>query len=95
MKITVEISPALLLEAKALAREQQTTLKSLLEEGIRLALDRRRRRVKPFQLRMPVAHLGRPLISDWASVREFIYEGRGGMAAVSARRSRNRSQRLP
>lgn len=97
MKTTVEISPALLLEAKALSREQQISFKSLLEEGLRLALERRRKKGKPYQFRMPAAHLGQPLISSWDSVRELIYEGRGGSAtsrpdsSLAAHSLRNRS----
>lgn len=41
MKTTVDISDALLSEAKRAAREDGTTLKSLIEEGLRAVLGRR------------------------------------------------------
>ncbi len=41
MKTTVDISDALLSEARRVAREDGTTLKALIEEGIRAVLGRR------------------------------------------------------
>jgi hypothetical protein len=41
MKTTVDISDGLLQEARRLAREEQTTLRSLIEEGLRAVLARR------------------------------------------------------
>ncbi len=40
MKTTIEIADNLLLRAKARAREQRTTLRSLIEESLAAALDR-------------------------------------------------------
>lgn len=41
MKTTVDIADALLREARALARREGTTLKALIEEGLRAVLARR------------------------------------------------------
>lgn len=51
MKTTVEIADGLLREAKAVARKRHTTLRELLEEGLRLELERRRQPRKPFRLK--------------------------------------------
>ena len=40
MKTTIDIADTLLAEAKALAAEEGTTVRSLVEEGLRLAIAR-------------------------------------------------------
>lgn len=80
MKTTVEIPDSLLSEAKAAAVRERTTLKALLEEGLRWVLAQRRRR-KPFRLRK-VGFRGRGLQpgireGDWEQIRDLIYQGRG------------------
>lgn len=50
MKTTIEIADALLAEAKQVALDEQTTIRALVEEGLRRVLDERRVRA-PFQLR--------------------------------------------
>lgn len=42
MKTTVEIADALLEEANRIAAEEETSLQSLLEEGLRSMIERRR-----------------------------------------------------
>jgi hypothetical protein len=81
MKTTVEISDALADEAKAVARREKTTLRALIETGLRQLLRERRRRVR-FQLR-DASFGGRGLRAefrdgDWQRIREAAYEGRGG-----------------
>jgi hypothetical protein len=81
MKTTVEISDALAAEAKALARREKTTLRALIEAGLRQLLRDRRRRGH-FQLR-EAGFGGRGLQpgfrdGDWQRIREAAYEGRGG-----------------
>jgi hypothetical protein len=55
MKITIELPDALLERSKAVARRENSTLKELIEEGLRLALRARTRKrpvpfvVQPFQ----------------------------------------------
>ena len=80
MKTTVEIADDLLREAKAVATKERSTVRALLEEGLRLVLGRRRRRGK-FKLRdASVAGKGiQPGVDegDWAAIRDLIYQGRG------------------
>lgn len=80
MKTTVEISKALLKLAKAVATREETTLRALIEEGLRLALARRQNGA-PFVLTdasVPGQGL-QPGITDgdWTAVRDAIYSGRG------------------
>jgi hypothetical protein len=77
MKTTVEIADALLAEARQAALEERTTIRALIEEGLRRVLDERRGRM-PFQLRdgsVPGRGL-RPEFRDtgWEKIREAIYE---------------------
>ncbi len=78
MKTTVEISDALLIEARTVAAREKTTLRALLDEGLRLALRQRRR--KRFALRR-VTFDGnglRPELRDasWDRIRELAYDTR-------------------
>jgi hypothetical protein len=50
MKTTVYIPEALLAEAKAIAAKEKTTLKALIDEGLRKVVKDRQTR-KPFKLR--------------------------------------------
>ncbi len=80
MKTTIQIADSLLAEAKGVAAQEKTTVRALVEEGLRRVLDKRRRR-KPFKLRdMSVKGKGlSPEFADgsWAKIRDAIYEGRG------------------
>ena len=80
MKTTVEIAEELLRQAKAVATKDRTTLRALLEEGLRWAIGKRRRRGR-FELRdASVAGKGtQPGVreGDWGGVRDMIYDGRG------------------
>lgn len=80
MKTTVEISDALLAEAKKVAARERTTIRTLIEQGLRQAIAQRKQRGR-FQLRK-ASYKGRGLSAaargGWANVRELAYEGRGG-----------------
>jgi hypothetical protein len=80
VKTTVEISDALFDEAKRVASRDSSTLRELIEEGLRRSLDERRKK-KAFRLRR-ASFRGKGLqpgvSSDWDHVREVAYEGRGG-----------------
>lgn len=77
MKTTVDIADALLIEAKGLAVEQKTTLRQIFEEGLRIAIARRRVPGK-FKLRdLAVGGNGlKPPWSeaDWGAIRRASYE---------------------
>lgn len=82
MKTTVEIPDAVLADAKSFASKEGTTLKALVEEGLRRVLDDRKRR-KKFRLR-DASFKGDglcPEVADWSweKIRDLIYEGRGGL----------------
>lgn len=80
VKTTVEISDALLDEAKRVASRESSTLRELIEEGLRRSIDDRKGR-KAFHLRR-ASYRGRglqPGVSpEWDHLRAIVYEGRGG-----------------
>jgi hypothetical protein len=80
MKTTVEISDDLLEESKRLAAAERTTLRALIEEGLRWALARRRKKER-FVLRdaaVPGRGVREGLAEgDWNAVRDLVYRGRG------------------
>lgn len=83
MKTTVHIPDSLLNEARKVARRERTTLKALIEEGLRKAVaERRGRKPEGFKLR-PASFKGRglqPHLSGaaWDQVLGISYEERGG-----------------
>jgi hypothetical protein len=81
MKTTVEISNALLEETRRAAAQDRTTVKALIEEGLRRVLVDRKRKSR-FHLRR-ATFKGRGLHpqlegASWDRIRDTIYEGRGG-----------------
>lgn len=81
MKTTIDIADALAELAKQVAAEEGTTLRSLVEEGLRRVLEERGGRHE-FQLRK-ASFKGkglRPEVKDgsWERIRDMAYEGRGG-----------------
>jgi hypothetical protein len=82
MKTTIEIADALMAEARRLMVHEQRTLRSLIEEGLRLLLKERRggnRKVYTFQ---PVVFRGEGLQpgidpGNWEQIADLIYRGRG------------------
>lgn len=82
MKTTVDISAPLLRAAKALAAKRGTTLRDLVETGLRTLLEDAERDTEAFRLR-DESFEGRGLHPDvrdaeWSQIREAAYEGRGG-----------------
>jgi Arc/MetJ family transcription regulator len=80
MKTTVEIADALLAEARKVITRDDTTLRALVEAGLRDQLRARRKR-QPFKLRL-ITFGGdglHPQVGEaaWENVRDLIYEGRG------------------
>ena len=81
MKTTVEIADSLLASARRLAAREGTSVRALIEEGLRKVVDKRERRVG-FALRR-VTFGGSGLSpdlspSDWDAIRDRSYEDRGG-----------------
>lgn len=81
MKTTIEISPPLLNQARKLATRQGTTLRALVEEGLRRVVAENRR-PEGFRLRQ-VSFRGQGLQapaagSGWDRLREMAYEDHGG-----------------
>ena len=81
MKTSVEIPDSLFEEARKVAHRDRTTLKVLIEEGLRKIISDRKRR-KGFRLRK-ATFKGNGLQShlagvSWDQIREISYEGRGG-----------------
>jgi hypothetical protein len=80
MKTTVDIADSLLEDAKALAAREKSTLRELIEDGLRRVLSDRRQR-GPFRLR-DASFRGNGLTPEfrdcgWERVRDALYEGRG------------------
>lgn len=80
MKTTVEISDSLLKQVKSLASKEHTTVKALVEEGLR-RITAERQRAKPFKLRK-VSFRGNGLQpqmagASWQQIRDAAYQGRG------------------
>lgn len=78
MKTTIEIADPLLEEAKALAEREETTLRALIEEGLRGVLSRRIS-AKPFKLRDGSFKGGEGLTPEaaalgWERIRELAYD---------------------
>ena len=81
MKTTIEISEPLLNQARRMATRQGTTLRALVEEGLRKVVAEKRR-PEGFHLRR-ASFRGQGLQpeaagSGWDRLREMAYEGHGG-----------------
>lgn len=81
VKTTIEIADALLDEARRVAGREKTTLRSLVEQGLRRVL-RERRASGGFRLKK-VTFKGRGLRpdvadADWDRIRALTYGDRGG-----------------
>ena len=81
MKTTVHIPDSLLEEARKIANQEQTTIKALIEEGLRRTIANRKKR-SAFRLRK-ATFKGKGLQANaagasWEKIREMTYEGRGG-----------------
>lgn len=85
MKITIKIADALLCGARRLAANEGTTLRALVEEGVRRILAERAQGGK-FHLRKATFKGNglqlRLATASWDRIWEMIYEGHGGVIAV-------------
>jgi hypothetical protein len=80
MKTTVQIPDSLFEEVRTLAHREQTTIKALIQEGLRRIITERKQHTR-FRLRK-AAFKGQGLQPDlqgasWDQIREKSYEGRG------------------
>ena len=81
MKTTIEISDAALDEARRVAQREGTSLRALIEEGLRRVLADRRSRRAAFRLR-DASFSGEGLSPEfagesWPAIRDTIYRERG------------------
>lgn len=81
MKTTIEIADSLLDHAKRVAADEGTTVRALVEQGLRTVLAERGKRAA-FRLRK-ASFKGKglqPGVQDmpWEHIRALAYEGRGG-----------------
>jgi len=82
MKTTIDIADALLDQARATASREGTTVRALVEEGLREVLARHQPRRTPFRLR-DASFRGKGVqpgvdLADWSTLADMIYRGRGG-----------------
>jgi hypothetical protein len=78
MKTTVEITDALFHRAKQHCADNGTSFRDLIEAGLRATLDPPKP-AAPFRLK-PFGFKGKgQSISDWSTIRDLAYEGRGGL----------------
>jgi hypothetical protein len=80
MKTTLEISDPLLREARKVAARERTTLRALVEQGLRQVVAQKRQRSE-FRLR-DASFTGHGLQGElseatWEKIRDLAYEGRG------------------
>jgi hypothetical protein len=80
MKTTVEIVDPLLAEAKRVAAREGTTVRALIEEGLRRVIEERQAR-SAFTLRRATFR-GNGLTAEvregsWERIRELVYKGHG------------------
>jgi len=83
MKTTIHIPDSLFNEARKVANQEKTTLKALVEEGLRkVVAEHRDRKPEAFKLRQ-AAFKGQGLQPHlagvtWDQILDLSYEGRGG-----------------
>ena len=81
MKTTVEISDDTLEAARQMARKEGTSLRALIEQGLRQVLASKRSKSASFKLKK-ASYRGKGLsqefsASEWSEIREAAYKGHG------------------
>jgi len=88
MKTTIEISDALLREARRVAAQEGVTLRALVERGLHRVLAETKQRPR---FRMRDGSVGgnwlQPEVRDlsWEQILDLSYEGRGGLSLEQLR----------
>ena len=81
MKTTIHIPDNLFKEARKIAQQEHTTMKALIEMGLRKVISERKQH-QDFKLRKATfkGHGMQPHIAgaSWDKLRDISYEGRGG-----------------
>lgn len=95
MKTTIEISDALLREARKVAAQEGITLRALVERGLHRVLAETKQR-PPFRMR-DGSFGGEGLHPDvrdlsWDEIIELSYEGRGGSSLEQLREKRDKGR---
>jgi len=76
MKTTIEIADSLLVEARRIAAARSTTLKQIIEEGLRHVIETKP--APPFRLRDgSFGRGGMRRKMTWDEIRDELYQGRG------------------
>lgn len=80
MKTTIDIADNILARCRTLAKEEDTTIKELVEEGLILAIEKHQAR--PSKKVEPVTFKGNGLSAEfrslgWSGVRDAVYAGHG------------------
>ena len=82
MKTTIEIADPVLKEARKVAAREGTTLRALVEQGLRQVLSEKKQAKKPYKFHLTTFKGDglQPEFQDagWDKIRDAIYEGRGG-----------------
>ena len=81
MKTTIEIADGLFEQAQSTARREETTLRALVEQGLRVVLKERESKGSKWKWKPVVVH-GKGLTAEfrnagWNRIRDEIYQGRG------------------
>lgn len=82
MKTTLEISTPLFRKIKKMAEKQGVTFRSITELALQKFLESQKKTNKKFKLKQ-YTFKGKGLVEglqegDWISIRNKVYEGRGG-----------------
>lgn len=82
MKTTIDIADNLFKEAKRFIGKEGKTMREVVQNSLRLFLDSQKKTTRPFKWRH-YAFKGEGLVEglqegNWETIRDIIYEGRGG-----------------
>jgi hypothetical protein len=81
VKTTIEIAESVLEQAQRVARQEKTTLRALVDQGLRIVLKEKQSRPAKWKWK-PLVVRGHGLAPEfrdagWGGVRDEIYRGRG------------------